>query len=572
MNKNVKNIIFSLSICSVLLLMSICSVFMQEDNHKVYAYDTTDKIIFEDNSLNVVSEDELSNSENDKELPNLSVTIQLQENEDLEMISQQKPALDATVAEVDKAILTQRELVREINYLANQEFAEKIDFNDEMEMQISEYSPFIFLSFSDQNLTKERYETICELAEEPEIKKIYIGRKEEAIPEVSSAMSTVNVANTVNAGTLTGKDVNIGILDGGIVDKSSSEFTNRNLTIRNHWLYTESVSSHATNVMKIAGGNSGIARKANLFSVEAYGEPSGEIEWLLSKNVNIINTSYMSESSNEAGTYTSQCAYVDYIIRNNWVTMVGSAGNSNTCPNLYVTTFKTAYNYITVGNSGSGSTTRSASSCYRERSGYNLSKPTLMAPGQMSFGSGTSYSSPMVVGCLALMMEKYPAMKSYPEVCIAAVTASAKPMATIYTNFDSSGLEDEIGAGCLDFNKLQEAFKQYTAFNRYTTDNSGLVPQYLEFSVNSGNRIRAASAWLVQTNKKTTNYGVTDYDLRLYRVNGSSETLVKSITGTANNVEFIDYTATVSGIYRLRIYQYGKPGTTDYVSMSYVIR
>ena len=47
---------------------------------------------------------------------------------------------------------------------------------------------------------------------------------------------------------------------------------------------------------------------------------------------------------------------------------------------------------------------------------------------------------------------------------------------------------------------------------------------------------------------------------------------MKSITGTSNNVEFIDYTVSTSGTYRLKIYQYGKPGTTDYVAMSYVIR
>lgn len=291
MNKTLKNAIFVISFCAILLLTVTFNVYMQKGERKVYADDTSDKIIFEDKSVNIISEDNSSSDEKQKELSNLRVTIQLQENEELELISQQKPKLNATMSEVDKAISAQRELVRDVNFATNQEFAEKIDFNDEAEIKISEYSPFIFLNFDDKDLTQERYETICELAEEPEIKKIYIGRKEEVISEVSSAMNVVNVAKTVNAGTLTGKDVNIGILDVGIVDKNSPEFTNRNLTIRNHWLYIESVHSHSTNVMKIAGGNSGIARKANLLSVEAYGEPSGEIEWLLSKNVNIINTS-----------------------------------------------------------------------------------------------------------------------------------------------------------------------------------------------------------------------------------------------------------------------------------------
>ena len=151
--------------------------------------------------------------------------------------------------------------------------------------------------------------------------------------------------------------------------------------------------------------------------------------------------------------------------------MVGLAGNTNTSPMLRITSPKTGFNYITVGNSGSSSLYRNEDSCFREQDGYYASKPTLMAPGTTTTnadsGSGTSFSSPQVAGCLALLMEEFPYLKFYPELCTSILVSSATPMSSTYNSdsgenhYDASGLHNEIGSGLLNYEKMREAANQF---------------------------------------------------------------------------------------------------------------
>lgn len=259
--------------------------------------------------------------------------------------------------------------------------------------------------------------------------------------------------------------------------------------------------------------------------------------------------------------------------------MVGSAGNKSTSSSLRITSPKTAYNYITVGNSGSTVDTRISSSCYAEYSGYGASKPNLMAPGTTTTnalsGTGTSYASPQVVGCLALLMEEFPFLIAYPELCLSIVTSSASPMSSNYNDgsginvYDDSGLHNEIGSGLLNYEKMREAANNYVSVIRNINSPIEELNETLEFYAKKNQRVRASLAWLASG---TDSNNFTNYDLYLQRKNDDGTFFdLMYVDGSDNNVEFLDYSFDNNGIYRLVIKQKEINVKKDYIAMSYVL-
>ena len=274
----------------------------------------------------------------------------------------------------------------------------------------------------------------------------------------------------INAGTYTGRNINVGIVEAlGVpqADTYPSDYSGRNIVIEEGMT---GVRPHADHVTMIAAGNNGIARGSNIFATKATNGPTDYLQWLIDNNVNVVNTSF--GDGGDEGVYTSDAKKVDQIIRNSFITIVGSAGNNSS----RTTSPKTAYNYITVGNSHDSTLFRRSTSSYVEASGYGASKPNLMAPGSTttnaSSGSGTSYASPQVAGCLALLMEEFPFLVAYPKLCLSVVTSSASPMSSTYNTlsgdnyYDQSGLHNEIGAGLLNYEKMREAMNNYVSITR----------------------------------------------------------------------------------------------------------
>lgn len=417
------------------------------------------------------------------------------------------------------------------------------------------------------------------------IEEIYISEILITENELTNMFPRINVDSMISSGLYTGRNVNVGIVESGAVPRISSftsDYSGRNITIKSG---SSGVNDHADHVTMIAVGNNGIARGSNIFLSNSTGGAEEYLNWMIENNVNIVNTSFGYKDEAASGTYTSEAKRIDQMIRNSFITMVGSAGNSNTSPTLRVTGPKTAYNYITVGNSGTTTTTRVAGSCYVEQSGYGASKPNLMAPGTVTtnaYGgvskSGTSFASPQVAGCLALLMEEFPFLIAYPELCLSVVTSSASPMSSTYNTFsgdnyyDQSGLHNQIGSGLLNYEKMREAMNNYVSITRARNsaiedlDDNG---ETLEFTASKNQRVRASLAWLANG---TDENNFTDYDLYLQRkqTDGSYITLM-FINGTENNVEFLDYTFGNDGTYRLLIKQREVNVKKDLLAMSYVI-
>ena len=464
---------------------------------------------------------------------------------------------------------------------------ELIDIAPKEDFSIGTFSSVIKLTIDNQILNEELIDKVDDVFQESErINEIYIS---EPIvidsSEMTSAFPIINVTSMINSGLFTGRNVNVGIAEsGGVpnVPKYPDDYSGRNILIKSG---DSGSSDHADHVTMIAVGNNGIARGSNILS--SYGSPynNNHMSWFLENNTNIVNTSYGDKTISTGGTYTSVAKEMDEIIKNSFITVVGSAGNNDSTYNSSnVTSPKTAYNYITVGasqgSSPSNSTIRT-SSCYGEQLGYGASKPNLVAPGTIVTNSyegdsksGTSFAAPQVTGCIALLMEEFPYLIGYPELITSIVTSSASPMSSIYNvsngdnHYDLSGLHNQIGSGLLNYEKMREAAE--TCLDIFVPSNSSPeeVVDYIEFDANANQRIRASLAWLAN-GTDTNNF--TNYDLYLHKKNGSTYKLMKYIDGTTNNVEFLDFDVQLSGTYRLSVKQNETNVTGDYLGLSYVL-
>lgn len=396
--------------------------------------------------------------------------------------------------------------------------------------------------------------------------------KEEVLPG-GNTMFPVIIGGEGGGPSYTGKGVVIGILDPGIVDSKHSNFKYTNLTVRREWYYPETVTNHATTVASIAGGLQGIASGTDILSVEVCGSLNSEIEWLLDHNVNVINMSFFdSDSSSSLGDYTSNAAYIDSIVKNNHVTVVGSSGNRGE-GDAYVTSPKTGYNVIAVGSTNAAQNILSSFSSYKTK--FTISKPNLVARGEDyvitdlgNQGSGTSYASPVVTGTVALMMQKRPELIYYPELVMSILTANADTMPN-YTACNGDGYNEQVGAGLNNRALALSNINNTVSFAYKTGNTSKLFVSEKDVYISAGQTIKVSFTSLVNTEGKKDITLVTDYDLKLYDANGNMVTQRTSLS----NTELLTYTASTSGTYTIKIFLYSakKTDLPDWCGYAYRI-
>jgi len=543
------------------------------------------KIIFEGTYEGISAE---SLDENNVVIDNNTsseVRFFIEEPMELKLMNFNRPEKNDSVNVAQTKLKEIRQKTKEIiisnNLRALEELKEIAPIED---FEIGTFSSVIRLKIDNQELNEEFIETIQKKYNESElINEVYISEEITNISnELLYALPIINVSSMIDSGFYLGRNINVGIAESGAVlnvNNFSNDYYGRNIVIKSD----ETMNYyHADAVAMVAVGNNGIARGSNIYS--AYGNPRSNyfVDWFISNNVNLINTSYGDKNILTGGTYTSVAREIDQIIKYTFISFIGSSGNyeENKYESYNVTSPKTAYNYITVGatSANNPNSQKASYSCYREESSYGGSKPNLMAPGTLTTnavsGSGTSFAAPQVTGCLALLMEEYPYLIGYPELCLSIVTSSASPMSTIYNAnsgenvYNSSGLHNQIGAGLLNYEKMREAASRCLDIYRPANSSTGMLSDYIEFNANSSQRIRASLAWLA--NGTTTN-NITNYDLYLYKKNGNDYSLVKYINGATNNVEFLDYNVQYSGTYRLAIIQKNSNSASDYLGLSYVL-
>ena len=428
--------------------------------------------------------------------------------------------------------------------------------------------------------------------------------------------------NTVDGVTYTGAGIKVGVIEGRtkeeettIFDDNNPHLKDKNITTNvpstalkyNHSTYVTAIISGAEAELSNGAKYQGIAPGTSIYytNTGVYADNSfrRSIVWCIENNVDVINLSL----GYDKGLYATKDKYIDEIVNQYRVVVVKSAGNitpSSTSP--MISSPGLSYDAITVGNVDlaiqNGKYTINDESCYAES--IDLSnKPDISAFGTnvrmvginsdyIWRGIGTSFSTPIVAGTVALMMQANPKLIGKPSAVKAILMNSADEEAIYYNDtegalenelvssiptvlntnkisLDSTILREKSGAGLLnipasirmaqsdlfyyiDFDYSPEGFtSQMYRFNAGTTVEFGVVSEKVVYSE--------------EEEKEGLDF-VTGYDFELQIIDSTGQIIFKS-TDIINNAKLYKCTFNATGNYTFRIVV---PSALEYLGMTSV--
>jgi hypothetical protein len=358
---------------------------------------------------------------------------------------------------------------------------------------------------------------------------------------------------------------------------------------QNYWLYNyvdardwgdPNVDDHATrtmgNVNSSHGLHLGIARGAAMYSANATDYSTANLQaaanWAVAQGVDVINNSWGPDSP--TGCLSSLGMFFDYRVVTDHVLVTHAAGNSGDLMGDH----SMAFNILAVGafddhNDAKWSNdTMSSFSAWREGTtcspgNGDREEPDLVAVGERirstrihppsidawDLGS-TSYSTAMVAGEAALMLQVDPNLAGKPEAMRAILMASA--VNNIEGDEDKSEYD---GAGGID------AYSAYllTLNGRYaqmTIDPTTWTSYDFTFYADADEPVSCVATWTSHPNASyTSDPLLTDLDLRLY---DPSMSLVASSTSSYNSYEIVRATTDAAGTWTCRVSKYSTSGST----------
>ena len=448
-----------------------------------------------------------------------------------------------------------------------------IDKTCYQDIYVSSYAPFIDITYDLEYFMKHQ-EYILELF-----------TKNNSITNVTVIESYVDYENYIyyavnDTGlgdvyynrTKTGLGVVIGLLESGVVDTSHPNLQNSCIEVRSHILNVTRSKEHATEMAQMICGDYGMAPDALVLSAAVYGSTlTDEVEWMLDNNVDIINMSF--GNANSLGTYDSMSAYVDYIMAENYVLVVASAGN-NGLGDGYIDNPGLSYNAITTGAVNYDNSLAQYSS-YEVISGPI--KPTIGMYGTVDLHDaddtrvqGTSSSAALTTGMLSLVLQQYSTFVVNREQLYALMCANAiDPMDGYSYNAEENGFSKPLGAGVFNYANMISNYS-----NSGMTYSSGTValnsPVYTKsIYLTLGQTLRFSIATIASSNGNVSGISFTDYDIFIYAPNGS---IVKWANSSNSIIELAIYKAASSGTYRVEILQASeRVKTRDYIGYAYRI-
>ncbi len=426
---------------------------------------------------------------------------------------------------------------------------------------VSKFAPFVEYTYSYNKFIelKSQIETI--INQTTKIANAYVkgyakdGSQNEEYVFSALCSDGVNASDEYRNRTVTGKGVRIGILETGEVDFDHSELKNVTHETYKKFLRPAGISTHATQMARIIGGEYGIACDAELYSSSIIGSMVDEIDWMIEKNVNILNMSFGIGEEN--GIYNDDSAYIDHIANNYNILFVAASGNTG-LEDAYVANPGLAYNAITVGSSINNNDRWSFSSYKVQKGGH---KPTLITPSSvmlhdsLDFISGTSISTAIMSGVAALLCEKFPNLKASQRALTSLVVANAEKYEGFNYNL-SSKLDDEIGAGELDYGSCVDQVRRcFDEFNGENLSNAFVYSKRIALFRDT--TFDLALVWQAVSDGKAENVKISDYDVRLYDEN---DKVIAIGYSTKNNIETLRYINTTEDIkiVTIKVYLYGE--------------
>ncbi len=512
-----------------------------------------DKIEFKEGNLNTIS---CSLTDKNLSLEEIEVkNINFKVN--LDVVDFYYPcniAFDATNEEVEEYKRLSRSAAKNYFTRQNANILNKINIEGFSSKYVSSYAPIVEFDFTPQNYLQYGKEILTILSSNNEVESIMVSGTEvpQNLPQLSLSMETVGANYDFTNRTYTGEGIRVGILEAGVVDQTHPNFANTSLTVRDEWYYVETVAEHTTEMASIIGGQGGIAPDAMLYSVEAYGNLTSEIDWLLDNNVDIVNMSFAQLTN--LGVYSEMSAYIDYIAYHYNLLFVGCASN-NINGTSKVANPGLGYNVLTVG-----STTRTDIIC--SFSSYlndsELFKPDVYVPGSdvaipgfTSLGSGTSISTAIMTGLVALQMERYPSLKVKPAMVKALACASSDYIGASY--MASNGYDEIAGAGRVNYLHFGDNYGFFSEHLTASSSSSTIIHDDTQQFFADETFTMCASS-LAYSDGTVDSIKFTPYQIKLYN---SAGTLLAVRTVSTYNTIFIRYDIQADGLYTFKLIRTG---------------
>lgn len=430
----------------------------------------------------------------------------------------------------------------------NEKKTKNIDFSKFDNVYISSYSPYISIDTSYDSISSDNYSNLTEIASHDEIETITINKSERNMPDLLTSQIELGAYSYIQNSTYTGEGVTVGILEVGIPNKSHSNLANTDITIRDVWNAIETKQEHTTIMASIIAGTNGFAPSAKLLCAQVFGDAQGEVEWMLDRGVNVINCSYGDTSP--TGKYSNDSAYFDFIAYTYHTLFVCAAGNCTTS-NRYICNPGLGYNVLTVGTSTldpSDSNWMKTISSEYEVDGPR--KPDILAPGYNitinPFGShsGSSISTAITTGGIALILEKNSSFRVNPLLIIPLLTSSADNRATRSFGY---GYDEESGAGVIYFGR---ALERSPLARQWTPED---YPIQTFTRLKEGYIYRICLFWvLTNTTGKTSGTISTAYKVTIYYYDDHNVTYT-CLTTPSDNKRFMEFVIPLTGRYTIDV-------------------
>ena len=434
------------------------------------------------------------------------------------------------------------EYYKNYHTLKNREIMANLKVGDYDELYISTLTPFVEYTFSLWQFEKNKDSIISTLEESDKISKIYVNYSGQAFKESIGGIMMIAEAEIDNyTGEYSGEGITVGILENGIIDVDHMNMEGIDITVHNQILFNETPCVHTTQMASLIGGNRGIAPNVSFLTSQIKGGISEELDWLVDNGADIINLSF--NDSNPTGDYSVASAYVDYLARVYNQIFIISAGNVVNGNNYYVGNPGLAYNAATIGAMDYECEWCNFS-CYKSN---GPTKPTVMVKGysiaiynmgQYGVPDGTSYSAAGTTGMMAMLLEKYPALINKPQKAISLMCANAKRSSGLYYYDENNNFDEFMGAGEFNYQRIKDNYGNSVDIVNSINAASGIIYRY-EFTLDAGETMQAAIAWLTYADGADAECETTDYDIKLIYNN----LVVSYGCSLVDNVEMVNFTA-----------------------------
>ncbi len=493
---------------------------------------------------------------------NEEVTISLKLDYDLLDTSSLLPPEGCSLERARELKRQRRELGRAYYTRNNNMLVQKIDGKNYKNRYVSTYLPVIEYSYTVEEFNKNKNTILSSLSTSSDVKTIDVVGSDKKEDQISKALAKSNASSLYSTSNpYTGSGINVGVLEAGIADKDNAALAGVNLTIRDEWYYVETKTDHATKIVSIlAHQEGGIVPDAHIFSVEAFGSLTSELDWLVDNDVDIINISMRKNAS--LGEYDDISAECDMVAKQYGVMIVAAGCNKDSDnPQGKVGNPGLGYNVLTVGNHTLLNSLDNDSS-YVVTNGP--AKPNLVAvgcnvevPGFNVEVEGTSASTAIMTGMITALMSQYSDLIGNPGKVMALTMASCAPVTGTLGNTETNGLNEKWGTGLFNYGQAVQGKNSIYVVNNTNTLSvvGGVLVGTLPWGFTIEKSIRISAYWQANATGNSSETSKTTYFMELY--DAANKLIATSTCGSSNYMYIYLSEAITGGRYKLKIYQKG---------------